>query len=342
MKRMYSLDVLKLLLAFVIAFHHAGYQVRPNALVTVQIFFIISGFFLGKKFYTRKSQDYNQWDYTLDHVKQLYPNYLFSGAILSIYLTIGRITALMAEPGRDRLRELLLSLYYQIPEALFLQSAVHPHTSVNYPLWQLSALLVAGYFVFGLLCRSEKRARMMIFPAAILMIQSLLHSGVGIWDNYGPFYIPLLRAFSPLCVGVLTYCFTTTRYWSGLKKYRFFLNAASLLAILSIVGLGSYDEIYLITAPIVLLACCQETSWINSVLNHRVFRFCGKLSYGVYLNHAFVQKLLWLELFPRLKVSPSSALQGVIYVAVLTAFSALTLLLVDQMQVAWQVKTAKR
>ena len=304
--------------------------------------FQICSFRVGKKFYTRKSQDYNQWDYTLDHVKQLYPNYLFSGVILSLYLTVGRIAALMAEPGRDRLRELLLSLYYQIPEALFLQSAVHPHTSVNYPLWQLSALLVAGYFVFGLLCHNEKRARMMIFPAAILMIQSLLNSGVGIWDNYGPFYIPLLRAFSPLCIGVLTYYFTTTRYWSVLSRYSFCLNAASLLAIISIVGLGSYDVIYLITAPVVLLACCQEASWINSVLNQRVFRFCGKLSYGVYLNHAFVQKILWLELFPRLNVSLSSALQGVIYVAVLTAFSALTLYLVDKIQSSWRVMAAKR
>lgn len=342
MKRMYSLDVLKLLLAFVIAFHHAGYEVRPDALVTVQIFFLISGFFLGKKFYTRKSQDYNPWDYTLDHVKQLYPNYLFSGAILSVYLTVGRIAELMAEPGRDRLRELLVSLYYQIPEVVFLQSAVHPHSSVNYPLWQLSALLVAGYFVFGLLCRNEKQARLMIFPAAILMIQSLLNSGVGIWDNYGPFYIPLLRAFSPLCIGVLTYYFTTTRYWSVLSRYGFCLNAASLLAIVSIVALGGYDVIYLITAPVVLLACCRETSWINAVLNHRVFRFCGKLSYGVYLNHALVQKLLWLELFPRLKVTLSSALQGVIYVAVLTAFSALTLYLVDKIQAARRVKAAKR
>lgn len=143
-------------------------------------------------------------------------------------------------------------------------------------------------------------------------------------------------------MGVLTYCFTTTRYWSRLKKYRFCLNAASLLAILSIVGLGSYDVIYLITAPIVLLACCQEASWINAALNHRVFRFCGKLSYGVYLNHALVQQLLWLELFPRLKVSLSSALQGVIYAAVLTAFSALTLLLVDKIQAAWRVKAVKR
>ena len=33
------------------------------------------------------------------------------------------------------------------------------HDSVNYPLWQLSALLIAGYFVFALLRQKEALAQ---------------------------------------------------------------------------------------------------------------------------------------------------------------------------------------
>ena len=81
-KRIYSIDVLKLVFAYIIAFFHFGTTIAPGPTVAVQVFFIISGFFLGKKFYARSFADggksYGAWDYTLDHVSSIYPHYLFS------------------------------------------------------------------------------------------------------------------------------------------------------------------------------------------------------------------------------------------------------------------------
>ena len=53
-QRSYALDLIKLLLSYVIAFFHCGLSVSPGPTVTVQVFFILSGFFLGKTFYERK------------------------------------------------------------------------------------------------------------------------------------------------------------------------------------------------------------------------------------------------------------------------------------------------
>ncbi len=50
MKRLYSIDFLKLIFAYVIAYFHFGHTIAPGPTVTVQIFFFISGFFLAKKF----------------------------------------------------------------------------------------------------------------------------------------------------------------------------------------------------------------------------------------------------------------------------------------------------
>ena len=52
-QRSYALDLIKLLLSYVIAFFHCGLSVSPGPTVTVQVFFILSGFFLGKTFYER-------------------------------------------------------------------------------------------------------------------------------------------------------------------------------------------------------------------------------------------------------------------------------------------------
>lgn len=339
---MYSLDFLKLLLAYVVAFFHVGLMIPPGPTVAVQIFFIISGFFLGKKFYSCRSPEYTQWNYTLDHVKALYPHYLFSMAVLFLYLTTREVVYLVRQPSWSALGEILLSFYKQIPDLVFLQSSYHYHDSMNYPLWQISALLIAGYFVFGLLCHNEKLSRTLIFPAAILMIQSLLNTGVDLWANWGPFYMPLLRAFSPLCIGVLTYYFTTTPYWSALSRKRLFFNLASVLSLVSIVFLGNYDFIFLITTPVVLLACCEESFWINALLNHRCFRFCGKLSYAVYLNHALIQRFFYAVFFTRLEglgLALSDLQKGAVYGLALTIYSIFTLFLVGKLQAFFKSKT---
>lgn len=76
-RRVYALDVLKLFLAYVVAYFHGSMEFRPGPTLAVQIFFMISGFFLARKFYDRSFADhgaaYSAWNYTRDHVRSMYP-----------------------------------------------------------------------------------------------------------------------------------------------------------------------------------------------------------------------------------------------------------------------------
>ena len=332
MKRIYSLDLLKLVLAFVIAFFHFGTTVPPGPTITVQIFFIISGFFLGRKYYSRTYSDpekrYNQWDYTIDHVRSIYPHYFFSLAVFFLYMLARSVLELIKSPSLSQLTAIAVDFYNQIPDLLLLQSAYRFHESYNYPLWQLSALVIAGYFVYGLLCRNEKLSRELLFPAAILMIQSLLNTGVDIWSNYGLFYVPLLRAFSPLCIGVLAYYFTTTRYYTQVTRKKVLFNLAVLLSLASIFLFGDRANIFLITTVVLIWGCCDERSWINALLNRKVFQHCGSLSFAVYLNHALIARFLQARVFSRMEL-PCWQQNG-IYFVLLTLYSIFTLFLVTK------------
>lgn len=331
-KRIYSLDVLKLVFAYVIAYFHFGYTIAPGPTITVQIFFIISGFFLAKKFYSRsypsQGKAYNQWNYTLDHVKSIYPHYFFSLAVIFLYMLSRSVLYLLKEPTFDKLSAICLDIYKQIPDLLLLQSSYYFHDSYNYPLWQLSALVIAGYFVYGLLCHNEKLSRELIFPAAIFMIQSLLHTGVDIWSNYGFFYVPLLRAFSPLCIGVLAYYFTTTPYYEKLKSKKILFNIVSILSLVTIFVYQDYANIFLLTTVILVWACWDENSWINALLNHKIFRHAGNLSYAIYLNHALIARYLQARVFSRIEAPVWQ--QNLVYFILLTVYSALTLFLVEK------------
>ncbi len=332
MKRIYSLDFLKLILTYNIAFFHFGTDFPPGPTVAVQVFFIVSGFFLGKKFYARSHKDpektYGQWAYTLDHVKGLYPHYLFSMGAMFLYILARSVLELVRNPAAENLKAIFLSFYNQIPDVLLLQSAYTFHPSQNYPLWQLSALVIAGYFVYGLLCHNERLSRTLLFPAAILMIQSLLNTGVDLFANCGPFYMPLLRAFSPLCIGVLSYYFTTTAYYPMLKNHRVPFNLAAVLALAGIAVYKDYYNIFLMATPFLLWGCAAEDSWINKLLNRRIFRHCGKFSYAVYLNHALIARFVQARI--TLRYALAAWMGNLLYFVLLTVYSVLTLYLVER------------
>ena len=332
-QRSYALDLIKLLLSYVIAFFHCGLSVSPGPTVTVQVFFILSGFFLGKTFYEKKSEAYSAWDYTLDHARKIYPYYFFSCAVFFLYVFARDAVSLILSPSLSGLGALIRSIYNQIPDLLLLQSSMFFHDSVNYPLWQLSALLIAGYFVFALLRQKEALARTILFPAAILMIQSLLWSGVDLWENWGPFYIPLLRAFSPLCIGVLTYCFSTTAVYNRLRSHRRIFDILGLLCLVSLFAYADYRNIFLMTTPVWLLSCLDPESLLCRILNRPCFRRAGKLSLAIYCNHAFVIRILTALLIPRLEgagVSVPDIMKGGMLFVLLTAYSLLTLWLVPK------------
>jgi len=338
MKRLYSIDFLKLVFAYVIAYFHFGHTIAPGPTVTVQIFFFISGFFLAKKFYSRshadKGETYSAWDYSLGHVKGLYPHYVFAYALFLLYNTARAAVVFLQSPSFQPVKETLLSLYDQIPNMLFMQSAYYFHDNMNYPLWQLSALVIGGYFVYGMLCHNEKLTRQLLFPAAILMVMSLRHSGVDLDANYGFFFMPLLRAFSGLSYGVLIYVFTTTPYYGLLKEKKAFFNIGVLLSLVCIFVYAEHGNIHFITAALLILGCYDESSWINRLLNHRIFRHCGKLSLSIYLNHALVCRFTNGWLFPHtdawgLSLNPLH--KDLIYFVLLTMASTAALWLVECM-----------
>lgn len=336
-RRSYSLDCLKLVLAYVIAFFHCGLEVSPGPTVTVQVFFMISGFFLGKNFHAHSRNgdtDYRAWNYTLDHIRGIYPHYFFSGAVFFLYLLARDLVTLVFSPSWEMVRTILRSFYNQIPDILLLQSSHFFHDSINYPLWQLSALLIAGYFLYGMLLHNHRLSLELLFPAAILMIQSLLWSGVDLWENWGPLYIPLLRAFSPMCIGVLTYFFSQSDTYAALRRHRTALSLAGLGSLLTLFCYGSYRNIFLMTTPVLILSCMEPESLISRLIGRPVFRFAGKLSLAVYLNHSFVIRILCALLIPRMEVrglQVSDPLKGLLLFVLLTVYSLFTLRLVDKL-----------
>lgn len=343
MKRIYSIDFIKLLFAYIIAFGHFGLSLSPEGYATVQIFFIISGYFLATKFYRKSYGDsdkkYNQINYTVDHIKSLYPHYIFSLLILALYLLLQQTFTFFSNPTYKQITVIAKFLYDLIPEIFLMQNTGFFGGGINYPLWQLCALIICGYFVYGLLCFNEKLSREMIFPASVLLIQVILSSDIKIWGSYGPFHVPLLRAFSGLSIGVLIYCFTKTSCYQKIKSnsgLNALANIISLCSFFSIFIIGKYRNIYLITFPLSFLAFVDSNSFINKVLNYKIFKHFGNFSYSIYLNHAFIKYILRDYGFPIINkafdFTPTQPVKNLIFFILLTIYSILTTYIVEKIK----------
>lgn len=332
MKRSYSLDVFKLLFACVVAVFHFGVIDGIYADVAVQVFFVISGYFLAGKYCARSREDggrsYGPWQYTLDHMRTLYPHYLLSLAIMLGYCLLREGLDLIASPTWENLRDLAVLLYDQLPDLLFLQSAFQYGGNLNTPTWQLSALLIAGFFVYSLLCSRERLCRELLFPAAVLGVQCLLATGVDLFGRYGFFYLPLLRAFGPLCLGVLARFFSGSETFARLKKHRLCFDLLSLGAVPAILIFLDRNGLHLVWAVVLILGCMEPENVLNRLLNRKCFASFGMLSYGVYLNHALLNRIFHARLLPLLDgrgLLPGDLPRTVLYLAAVLLWSAFTL-----------------
>lgn len=326
MKRIYSIDFLKLLFAYLIAFAHFGVAF-PGANIAVNFFFIISGYFLGKKFYDKRASgegSYTGVRYTIDHIKALYPHYIFS---LLVIFVAREIYAIMAnESSIHSLRDLVERLYNLLPEVFLVQNIGFFDGGINYPLWQLCALFICGYFIFTMLSLNEKLSTKIVFPLAIILISTYLKTMVDVFDTIGFFYIPLLRAFAAVSFGVLIYKFLASDYCEILYRHKLVLNICSLAGVISLFIVENNNMLY-ISMVVIVAALMDPSSWLNIALNHKLFKNFGTFSYAIYLNHALiimVVKFVETKVLSALGINESVWISSVLFFVALTIYSLFT------------------
>lgn len=340
MTRIYSIDFLKLLFAILIAYSHLGINL-PGADVAVVFFFILSGYFLARKYYMRsfgeKAKVYNEKAYTLDHIKTLYPHYILSLVVMFGYYVIKNIYYIVIQSDSAKsIGQLFVDLYELMPEFFLVQNIGFFNGGLNYPLWQMCALIISGYFIYALLCYNERLSTTIIFPISIILIQVYLLSISDIFGASGAIYIPLVRAFSSMCIGVLTYKFVQSKYYGQIMEKHFIsINCLSIFSLFALFYFGAYQNIYLIMSVILIVTLVNKDSWLNFVLNRKCFKYFGDFSYAVYLNHALVIWILndfALEITDIFHIAYNKWSSAIIFGIILIIYSIITTRIVKRIK----------
>lgn len=323
MKRNSCIELIKFVFAICVALGNFSVEIVPSSIV-IMLFFILSGYFLIASFDSGKYCD--PWRYSLGRIKRVYPYYFAAFVMIMLYVGIGIGLNVFG---------LASSFLLSMPELLLVQNVGIFPGGMNYPLWQMSTLIVASHIFFALLQWNRSLTTNVLCPLLGLAVFTYLSGGNGYvqpnpWGvEFGFIYMPLLRAAGGLAVGMFLYDpvrrMLKHLHGSELKLMPVLVSLAGV-ALLAMLWLTRSSYAVVLTFAGILIWSFYEKglpAWLSGLPVGRL----DKLSLGLYLNHALVGHVFrdhpqWLE-------GMSTLWKSVIYLAVLMVYTVVMILVVD-------------
>jgi peptidoglycan/LPS O-acetylase OafA/YrhL len=291
-----GLTPLRGIAALVVVLYHSSFltyhygaggvpAVWARGYLAVDLFFFLSGFVLNHVYWHRFSRDRN-WRavgaFLWARFCRIYPACSFVTIVYALTYSVGSLTFPIPVAFVPQLTASLLLL--QVP---WLQDVW-----INGPSWSISAEWYA-YLVFPFLASAAlgvRRSAASAVMAALLIGVGLEHAMVDPdWQVTG--WLALLRALPEFAVGVFAYRAYRDEFLCELWQKDLTL-AAIVAAILAAAATGMSDGILVILLLALLLAAVSNSGRIAGILNLRLLRWLGEISYSVYIFQMVVFMLV--------------------------------------------------
>lgn len=296
-----SIDFLRVVFSIFVIIGHTNRVFFPNAAkdfslqnMSVDVFFIISGFFLASSIFTRKrlvAEDNLYIDITVRRLKRLYPMFLFSFIFGILLLSITD-------------SDFLYGFYKSLWTNLFLLGGLGEIPGIGNS-WYVAALFWSGLIVSALLIYSRKSV---VFwnPLIISMLLIYIYSKWGgLCLNMKPLVDGWLsggfvKALCDLLIGVEIFYFSGKfdAITSELRNKRFLICAAEIICTVGIAhcltrgGIKKTDFLILFFIPLLMLIFVTRNEILYRFSESNVWTFLGKYTYAVYLMHGFLLEIL--------------------------------------------------
>lgn len=269
-----------------------------SAYVATEFFFLVSGYLLFASFYRNKErkEKTTAWKFTFHKIKNLYPCYIFS------FLVIFTFTMIVDKEG---VIGWIINFGQSVWELSFLQiSGLKGFRLFNYPAWYISAMLIAGYFIYVWLELDEKKFVKFFMPIGVLFIYCFFSKNSQTIDVWGGAKIldvsdAVMRAFAGMSLGGICYITSNKLKEKQLSsKIRILLSIGEVAAFLLALFLMNHEahtqtDFYIILLLSVGVALSfTEKSYIIKWLSNPFFIWLGRLSYPMFLNQIIIINLM--------------------------------------------------
>lgn len=321
MKKNVAIEFLRFLFMLIIILWHFG-RINPfsHGYIAVDFFFILSGLFLYKSY--SKNKDSDAYSYTRHRCRRFYLEYLI--VFLMCFILKSKI---WIKGG-----EITSTIVHSISEIFLLHGVGIFHSGINPPTWYISVLLVGGFFLYSMLNINSKITLKFWIPLLVLCIYTIIFNdnqargSIEVFNVYGCFAMPLLRAIAGMGVGILL-AYVNTRLHSVIAKYRPLLNVAVVgsivLICIQLFVTSFYDSYCLFAFCILVVAAITEGTWLADLFKSEIWTRLGGVTYEMLLIHAPVIWVIDYIISDLVLPVYGKALLAVIYVLIVIASSFL-------------------
>ncbi|CAH0438851.1 hypothetical protein CQ395_03085 [Clostridium neonatale] len=309
-----SIDFLKFFCALAIALGHGGGSLLINGHAIVNFYFVVSGYYLMRKFSNTK--EINAAQYVYGRLCSLYPHYIFSAFSLFLLLVIF---------NKSDFYVLLELLKKFIPEIFMLQNTGIFLDGVNFPTWYITALIFSSLLLWQMLKVNKEITINIVCPLVIIGVYTYLHNT----DNYFALisfaYLPLLRGLANISIGIITYELATTSQVNLVFKNSFLTNFIGAICLIGFLlsAFSVLDQwlglIFIIGNVIILNRINILERIFRKGLIYKIVDSFGRLSYPIYLNHLFI-----IHIFTFANIKLDRYIYKIMFIFVLIVYSYIT------------------
>jgi len=320
-ERMFALDGIRGILALAIAVMHYTSYVLKGAWIGVDMFFILSGYFIAQAAATEPSIRFRT--FLRNRLGRLYPMHLFSLFVFAVAMGGGWVLGATVPAYQQGYLYTFLTNVFLLQDSPFIVEGTW-----NSPSWFVATLFWAGLVDFFVLTRIKNaNVLFLVQMFGIAFCYGYIALAYGTLDihhtnDFGWLNLSFLRGLAGLLLGGLMW------RWQGLFRFHIArrpngvaLISYAYLTILFVHFIADVDSVLFqifvcLSSVFGLLSLAIGRSWPSVLLASRPLVWLGGISYAMYLNQYFLKGVTrYLTLDP----VPSLA----IYLVTLVVFSVL-------------------
>lgn len=293
-KRYILVDLIKFYMSIVILiFHYNLFLLGGNhpymfkgGYLAVDVFFIISGFFLGKTIFWREKEQINVLRILFGKIRNLYLHYFLALAIIATFMWTNaeRYSLDIHNPIRD-----VISF---VGEVLMVQEWGIPFLKPTYngQAWYVSAMIASILIitlVFKVVSLRLRRKFLFGFTAVSYMFIAVIFKNLHVHGMLGPIPVGVLRGLAGIAVGILIFSAKNQEQNEGKERIHrnimFTAIAVVACTALWMCNRDSYIDFFIVPIGILLVWFAMNVKSSNQKLN-RASRVLSEISYVIYLN----------------------------------------------------------
>ncbi|WP_400203816.1 acyltransferase [Methanomethylophilus alvi] len=305
MARNVTVDILRILFAFVIVFHHVlmGTQFHIYGYLAVDFFFIVSGYMVINSYrrYRNEGNEIGVIRYCAHKLMSFLPYLIFAAVVYAI------VSGSIAYDNTGRFDRFLASAWFEM-EDVFLVSMLGFYRDEL--IWYLSSLMICSAIIWFLLRRFDSNFSRYAAPiiTVLLLIIIFAESNTISTPNhfvYGVVKKGLLRGLACMCLGVFAYECVGFSERIQFSKDRLVLGIIEIVCYLTVlvcilflhptddVGRRVYDIMMIVLLFVALVITFSNRSIVYDFVQK--YEWLGKRSVELavgslllYLNHAYI------------------------------------------------------